>query len=286
VAYGLGGEGLDGGQVFVREVSSGDTLWVKSVDPAEAKRVFGGDVIEPEMFQVRKPGLATADLDGDGVSELVAEFGHVRFYPNVTRIYRSDGSVKGTYFNKGFMYGIHVEDLDADDKDEIILAGTNNCPGYQGGTLVLLDDAYCNGASRDSLCLTECPLSDSSKVRVVFPHFDERYMTLLGTSRLHCMYPMVQRTHDGKAVISCTVADDGGDFGVLVTLDTDLRPLSVHLTDAAEVAMRTWPSEDAASFKSGYLDEWLRGAVRFGAASDSSVPALAGSIDVDTRPHR
>ncbi|MBD3237785.1 MAG: protein kinase [Candidatus Eisenbacteria bacterium] len=261
VAYGLEAQGTDGGQLFVRDIASGELLWSAEPNSEEATAVFGrragGGVFE--CIDIR-----FCDLDGNGNRELLAHHRHDRWFPSIVTIYRSDGTRIGWYYHIGHLAEIHIEDLNGDGADEVLLAGTNNAPVYEGATLIILDKTFCRGASVDSLTLPECPLPDSSKVRVVFPQFGREYMDLLDQMRLIARWVAVSRSGDGSARISCSIGPSDKQF--IVTVDEWLRPISASPTDDMILQASRWPDGLGRRFLSPeYRQAWLGQCYRYGA---------------------
>lgn len=267
VTVGLSGTYPDTGRLMCRRARDGRILWEDRPDLAEAGRVFGPVGAETVGFGVRR--METADIDGDGVPEIAVQYGHNKWFPSYVRIYRIDGTVVGTYYNGGACYDLRASDIDHDGKDEILVAATNNGAAYEGASLILLDELHCNGASRDSLMMADCPLPDSSAVRVVFPQWDQRYMSDCGarpgSGRLQAERINTHFTPDGSARITIDVAV--GTCILVVTLDGDLHPLHADLSDAFVGSMNSWPEADRRTFLVG-LDSWLKSSYRYGAAAD------------------
>ncbi len=119
------------------------------------------------------------DIDGDGAPELALLFIHGRFCPASLVVVERDGRRLGQYDTKGHLYGLLGEDVDGDGREELLAAGTNNEPCYQGATVILLDEVCLRGVAQDSLAGGNPAIPDSARVRLVLPHFGEPYMTLL-----------------------------------------------------------------------------------------------------------
>jgi transcriptional regulator with XRE-family HTH domain len=262
VVYGLSGDTPDTGRLFARRSGDGKELWHDTPNFVETSRVFGSVGGEPPGYGVRD--IDVGDIDGDGQPEIVARFGHNLWYPNYVRTYRCDGTVMGTYYNCGAIYDTRVIDLDNDGKDEILAAATNNGRAYQGATLFILDDTHLNGASSDSLMMTDCPLADSSLVRVVFPAWEPRFMTLCGADNDGARLS-AGRLRIGPGPKGATIAADiqVNEWPLVMTLDTKLHALSISPSDTFQRLMETWNEADRRDFLA-YLDRWKSTPYRYG----------------------
>lgn len=127
-----------------------------------------------------------ADLGGDEGPELVGVFRQILYLPSCVRTFSRSGEVLGTYFNWGFLVDVLAADVDGDGKDEIVAAGTNNAPEYQGVTFILLDSGHLSGASVDEFVRSE-GFRDDAPVRVVLPQWPEEVRGINGAHRLHAM---------------------------------------------------------------------------------------------------
>jgi hypothetical protein len=86
-----------------------------------------------------------ADLDKDGVKEILVTSHQLSEYPNQFALLSNTGALKGEYWHSGFLSWIDYCDLDRDGIDEILLAQVNN--GHKCATLVVLDPRQVRGAS-------------------------------------------------------------------------------------------------------------------------------------------
>jgi hypothetical protein len=167
--------------------------------------------------------------------EIVVAWRHQLFFPFVVGIYRQDGTEMGLYLHRGYLDdGIHV-DLDNDGKEELLLAGTNNSPRFQGATVVLLDGAHCS---------TRTGAGSGACARLVIPKLSDEFMQRIQARRLHARDPVVSMTPDG-AKISFTVGriplTEGSVQGDILVVTTDglLRPLTCYLTDGGKMFLRS-----------------------------------------------
>lgn len=268
VAYGLSGAGPDCGALFVRDLATGELRWRDGPHAGEAARVFGPRDTAGGTFLCSS--LARADIDGDGVDELIGNFHHTKWYPAYLRIYRADGSVVGCYFNRGAIDEMCAADIDGDGKDEVIASGTNNTPAYQGATVFILDDTHHSGASVDSLSTLAPGLADSCVARVVFPAFEKRYMDRMSCIRLRARALRTYRTPGGETRIQCTVGTDA--YGVVVLdLDAGLDVLSWGIADTLDEHVQQWAPTERDTFEQDYIPQWLRRVYRYGAQSSLAV---------------
>lgn len=263
LAYGLDARASDAGQLYVIDASSGNLLWRDLPDLGLLAAVFGQQPLARGGFRCKE--LHFGDLDGDGIEELIAYFHHNLYFPSFIRIYRADGDILGTYCHFGLLYQIHIEDLDGDGKDELLVAGTNNGLAFQGATLFVLDDHFCNGAAVDPIVWPVSGFSDSSRVRVVLPKFEEEAMKLLRADRLEAYAVSVFRNDKNGLLISAEI--NAGDASFYITLDEDLRPLYVDRSDTfiQLVTERSVESQTKSRLLDPeYLHEWLKTYQHFG----------------------
>jgi hypothetical protein len=187
-------------------------------------------------------------------------------------IYTSDGGTFGPYYNWGHIYQALPVDLDGDGHTELVLAGTNNAPAYQGATVILLDAQHFHGASVDSLLRPECPLQDSSLVRLVMPQYEPEFMKLLGTMRIEARDVTVLH-ENGKSTLRVSVGN--GRTDMMVYLDAQLRPLKTEASDALKTAANDWPAPLSKEFFSAaYQQAWLARCYRYGTLVRTNVNAL------------
>ncbi len=263
--YGLKGDGPEGGVVHARDFLTGESIWKRAADSGATRRIFGKEMGVPGSMTVSR--FHTADLDGDGSPEVVALRLHSMWFPSSLTAYREDGTILGAYYNWGVIYDVQSFDLDADGKDEVIAAGTNNGKAYQGATIFLLDERHFSGASVDSLVGADSPVPDSSLVRVVLPRFEQRFMDLLEIERLRIASFIVTGAGDSTRIQAIV---DANAAPVVVTFDRELRPLSHAISDSMRGILRSWPPEDRQRFLGEYQDEWFATIVRFERAGDRS----------------
>ncbi|MBD3237516.1 MAG: protein kinase [Candidatus Eisenbacteria bacterium] len=261
VAYGLGAQGVDGGRLFVRDLGSGRLLWTAAPDLDEVDAVFGG-YAEGGAFEciaIRFP-----DLDGDGRRELLTHHRHDRLFPTIVSAFRRDGERIGFYYHTGHFSEMHIEDLNGDQADEVILAGTNNVRSASGATLVILDEKFFHGMSVDPARASQSPFPDSCKVRIIFPDFEPEYMNLLDQMRLIARAVAVVRSPDGSVKITCDVGPRQLHF--TVSMDQWLRPYHASPSDDLQLAAGGWPGDLGRRFLGReFRAAWLASCCRCGA---------------------
>lgn len=256
---------LSGGRLLAVSRRDGRTLWETTPDRAAAARAFGDSLVYEGGFHCRD--FLVADLEGDGVPELVVRFQHSIWYPNLLCEVDAAGRRLAQYANMGSLYDMTAADIDGDGRDEVIAAGTNNARAYQGATVFVLDADHFGGAAVDRWAVPGSGVADSSRVRVVLPQFPAPYMKALGgLQRLSASRILTFRRGDGHAGLSVDVG--GGGIGALIVqLDADLVPLGASPSDALRMTVeRTLP--DSLRVGTGLLDDawrtrWLAGYYRF-----------------------
>lgn len=258
IVYGLSAEASDGGQVFVRERSSGKLIFKTTPDREKLACIFGAGMMDQGCFGARS--VQFFDFTNDGRPELLVIFLHGKWYPAYITIYNESGTEVTSYYHHGHFNSIHVDDIDMDGKNELLLAGTSNARGSIGATLIMLDERHCGGGYVIPADDAACTLMDSSRVRIVFPNLDLAYMQLWELERLRADHIKTYTDHDGRRMISVDIGHSSNS-SIMVTLDAALRPLSVQLTDYFRVKMRTWPEELRPP--DSYFEEWLTRAVRY-----------------------
>jgi hypothetical protein len=239
---------------------TGELLWSAEPPLDGIRTVFGAVYADSGAYGCSR--LDLADVDGDGVDELIALHWHKLYFPTFVAAYRTDGSIIGPYYHWGHVNEIHVKDLDGDSEPEVLLAGTNNGAKYQGATLILLDAEHFAGASVDSLVGADCPVRDAALARVILPQYESHFMALFPARRLEARSVSVTRSED-QTFIQASIGD--GQMDVLVVFDSELRPLRVAVTDALLVGIRSWPDDLREEFLSEqHWRRWLARAFRYG----------------------
>lgn len=231
------GDFPDGGHLVALAAASGDTIWEIRPHAGPFFAAFDSSMIGSARFNCGKTWVA--DVDGNGESEVVVYFYHTRYFPSCLCLVDRYGSLMRQYCHRGFLYATCVEDIDGDGKDEVLAGGINNAAPYRGGTIFLLDDAHWGGASVDSLAPPMGAISDSSLVRLVFPRYDDIFMTEIGDLYIGVDELKIHRNDDGDLTIDAALGAHACDL--LLVLDSDLHPLSVDIDDSFLQKMKTWP---------------------------------------------
>ena len=151
---GLAAQRAGGGRLLALELKSGKTLWDVEPDLTPLAQAFDPQFVYSGAFICRD--IMVADLDGNDQREIVVHFVHNKWYPSVVCVVDRGGAVESQYANRGHVYDIHIADTDSDGKDEIICAGTNNAPAYNGATIFILDHEHRTGAAIDPLTSPGC----------------------------------------------------------------------------------------------------------------------------------
>jgi len=174
---GLAARSTGGGRLMALDREDGRTLWDVQPDLAPLAQAFEPQFVYSGAFDCRN--IPDADLDGDGRREIIVHFCHNKWFPSVICVVDRDGTVESQYANRGHLYDVLVADTDSDGKDEIICAGTNNAPAYNGATIFILDDGHRTGAAIDPLTSPGSAVRDSSLVRIVIPLWPEEVQRVL-----------------------------------------------------------------------------------------------------------
>lgn len=218
-----------GGRLIALDERSGQELWSFAPDRDRVAGVFGPASVESGGFDCKS--ILDADLDGDGERELVVQFTHEFWYPDGVWILDDTGRLQSVYLNRGHLYGIHVEDLDADGRDEIVCAGTNNAPEFNGPTLFILDESHRSGAAGAAAA------ADSSLLRIVLPNWPAAALQALDPGCRAEAQKIGLFRDGGRLRISATVGCRAVGMSVL-TMDRELRPLAIGVGDQLGFACR------------------------------------------------
>lgn len=93
-------------------------------------------------------GFYCHDLDGDGRQEIVVESFYASDWPCQLAVLDPAGRMTGEFWNSGYLRGLSLHDINADNRDELIIGGVNN--EYRGGCLIVFDTANVHGGSPQS----------------------------------------------------------------------------------------------------------------------------------------
>ncbi len=255
ILVGLGAETHEGGRLVAVHAEDGRDLWSVSPDPELAEADFGLDAVSGGGFSCLE--ILPADLDGDGVREVVAYFRHSRWFPGAVCVVSAGGALESTYFNRGHLYGIVAADIDADGRDELVCAGTNNAPAYNGPTVFLLDVDHRTGAAVDLDTSPGCAVEDSSLVRIVIPNLPaDAVARIQPGGRAQAQRPGTHLVDDGVGLRVDVGFPEAGMY--VLTLDSELRPLSLGLSDALRANYAAAGVDDAS-----WRTAWVNAHVRF-----------------------
>lgn len=136
-------------------LNPGEAPWLAAIlDPTGSpEAVHTLSILDPEsghpLHQVRLPDgsgsfpgfsnsfsaiLNAVDLDGDGGDEIVATYIHKPWWPCYTVLYEPRiGRTRIVFFASGRHIFAGAQDLDGDDRSELLLAGINNRMGWYTG---------------------------------------------------------------------------------------------------------------------------------------------------------
>lgn len=246
----------DGGSLVALSAADGDTLWRVAPDTGSLLEAFGPDHLTTLQFHCRH--CLPADVDGDGVPELVVYFQHYRWFPACVCLVGRDGRIRGQYDHMGFLYAFHAEDLDGDGRQEVLVGGINNAPAWQGPTIVMLDEAHWNGASVEPALPSYGRVPDGSRRRLTIPHFPEPFRSIW-TDRFLAVTDLSSGPgYDGGMRVNAVVSID--DAHLLLELDADLAPLDVRLAENFRDVIQAWPDSLRSVPNPGeraWLTDWL-----------------------------
>lgn len=266
---GHGGFSEHGPDILALNLADGDTLWSCRLDLGQMTRVLGDGALDGGNMGLSK--TMTADLDGDGVHELLATFIHSNFYPSAILWIGSDGQLLGQYTNHGHLMNLAVEDFDHDGKDEVIVGGTTNVRAYNGATVVILDEDHFFGGSADSIAHPESPEPDGSLLRLVIPNLPSPAMKPFMSQRIFVSSAAFSYDNPDTTRILLNISCDKLRIGILI-LDADGTLVDFHYTDTFMENLRSYFSgtslvRDAGPGNADWDREWLGRIRRFGALS-------------------
>lgn len=256
-----------GGWLRAYDHRTGRQLWEVGPDLAAVERAFGPEVAYAAGYSAQN--MISVDFEGDGEPELLAVFIQGLWYPSCLCTIDAQGRLLAQYTHRGHVPTLIVYDIDGDGREEVIVGGTNNTPDYQGATLLILDDQHRHGASIDHLSEPASLEPDSALVRVVLPHFEEPYRSLMSGMRLTTTLITIATDDRGGVSIIADISDRRrpGFFGLIATFDHALRPINVDISDGFLARIRTtWPD----SLRNGmgpadpaWRERWLSGLLSF-----------------------
>ena len=259
---GLNNETPAGGRILCLDRANGDTIWSAGPDITLIEEAFGRTLVRKANFSCNE--VKFGNIDGSGDTDIVARFTHGHSFPCCLIWFDQDGRRRAQYTNRGHLADYVVKDLDGDGKDEVLACGTNNDPGLQGGTVIVLDDAWWSGFADDSAAGASSS-ADSSLYRVVFPAFPETYMTRLGTKRLTCTRPQFYLDSTGALLVNVELGPYRR-YPLVLFLDMQLSVLDIKPGDSLLGFIDTWPdslTRDGSPADRRWLNCWLSRHLRY-----------------------
>jgi len=143
----------------------GDPMWNFA---AGRELKFGPKVYSPDY---RIHGIDICDFDSDGNSEIILVSWHRYFFPSQLVILSSGGKIFGEYWNVGYFSDLNFEDLDGDEKKDLIVTGVNN--EYGKGCLIIFNMAKVEGGSpQNEFYNCKEIKSGTEKYYLIFPRTD------------------------------------------------------------------------------------------------------------------
>ena len=268
---GLEARSVEGGRLLACDLDDGNVLWDIEPDCETMARAFEASDVYGGGFSCSE--ILDADLDGDGEVELIVHFTHSKWYPSAICVINRDGIVESQYASRGRVYDIHVEDLDDDDCDELVCAATDNTPEYQGASVFVLDDRHRSGAGIDPMTSPGRDIPDSSLVRIVIPAWPRTYMEELQITRLEAADITTYVGGDGVICIQVDIGS-GNIGGFVLDLDSELRPLSLAISDVLQAMFKQLELDDIQ-----WSRAWIDGHLRFEEGRLVETPRLPGGLN-------
>lgn len=115
-----------GRDILLLDADRGSLLGTGKVESSAFDNQFAG--FAPVFFPAQ---LVAADLDGNGVDELLVSYCHLPYWPNVVLLYDTETANSYPIFlGSGHHRVAAVLDLDGDGRPEVLLSGINNRMGY------------------------------------------------------------------------------------------------------------------------------------------------------------
>jgi len=267
----VGHRGLseNGYRIYALNMADGDTLWSCQLDLDQMTRVLGKGALDHGNMGLSR--TLHADLDGDGVPELLATFIHSNFYPSAILWIGQDGQVRGQYTNHGHLLNMVAEDFNHDGKDEVIVGGTTNVRAYNGASAVILDEDHFSGGSVDSIAHPESPESDGSLLRLVIPNLPSPAMKPFISQRIFVSSGQFSYDNPDTTRILLNISCDNLRIGIL-TVDPDGSLVDFHYTDTFMEHLGSYFPDGSEIYESGpghaaWDREWLGRIRRYGALS-------------------
>lgn len=183
-----------------------------------------GDIVYPDEYRVS--GFDVFDINHDGIKEIFFIASHRYELPTVFYIIDYNGNILGEYWNTGRITDLIFEDINQDNREEIILVGMNN--EYEKPCLFVFDSNGVNGGSPQQQDYFFCKELErgTEKYYTLFPKIEippECFIEAL--AEIHSPEPNVFST-----ITNCSI--------VSFDLEFNLKILSVRLSHKFEEAYK------------------------------------------------
>ena len=251
----LSAKTFDGGCLMAFDMNVGTKLWTRYPDLEQMSMAFNPSTVQSGGFFCEE--VLLADLDGDGIDELVVHFMHNRWYPAAICVIGKSGNIESQYASLGHIYDIIIQDIDNDGKDEIVIGSTNNNPKYQGASLYILDEDNRSGASLDFLTSVERGVEDGALVRIVVPAWPKFIMETLSLDRLDADRIYTYINSDNQVCIQASIGEHN-DIGFVFDFDNELNLLSANCSDQLITVFK-----NNGIYDFSWFDEWTNSYIRF-----------------------
>ncbi|HET6347954.1 MAG TPA: hypothetical protein VFH88_02625, partial [Candidatus Krumholzibacteria bacterium] len=275
VIYGTRATDTSEGVLAACDLATGNQVWTHVLPASLLEGWYGRELIDsgrmqPDASDASRCGeILFTDVDADGADDMIVRWQLIPWYPTLVTWYpggswpsRGDEALH-VYRTSGRVNFVRAVNLDSDAKMEVVLAGCNNAPVYEGAMITILDDTHWSGASFDSLSSRDqwggsVHHEDGSLARVVFPAFSTSVMSALGVRRLDVPSLVTMphdRTHAARLVVGI---GDERDAMVIVTLDANLNLINFLVPESARDRLRLVSPRVAETFNDGYVRRWLK----------------------------
>lgn len=144
----------------------GEVLWTFE----GGRRLKYGEKIYSRDYRIK--GFDTADINRDGVPELIVVATHNNDFPTQLVVLDSRGRVLGEYWNAGRIMDFVLVDLEEDGQEDVVLAAMNN--EYRKPCLIVLDAAEIRGGSpqKDPFYVSLQLEPGTEKFYILFPRIE------------------------------------------------------------------------------------------------------------------
>lgn len=100
----------------------GRVLWTHAVPPGDCIYTYSEAVYDQFMVD----GIHVADVDGDGLPEILVIFNHSTFYPGKLVVLNLAGDVLAEYWHPGWIRTLQVGRVGPDQEIMVVVTGSNN----------------------------------------------------------------------------------------------------------------------------------------------------------------